>query len=160
MAAKNNSGDEIKKMALSRMQQICSRAEKSPKEIETKLLTFQLDDEAILEIIESLKEDNFIDEYRYTEAFIRDKFKFNQWGRLKISNALILKGIHPHIIEEGLRLIEKDEYKLLLIILSEKNKKLTDKNQWQRKGKLFRFAAQKGFANDQIYRAIDDIINE
>ena len=47
----------------------------------------------------------------YNHRWLRqDKYRFNQWGRVKIAQALRLKQLPPAAIEEGLLEIDEDEY--------------------------------------------------
>lgn len=154
----NNNSEEKKKLALGRMQALCSRSEKCESDIRGKLANFDLLPDQIEEIIESLKDDQFIDDRRYANFFSRDKFKFNQWGKIKIRQSLYFKGISEEIIELSLSQIEEEDYfSLLLKIIRVKNKSLKETNHLSRKAKLYRFAAQKGFESELIYRAISEI---
>ncbi|MCK4921705.1 MAG: RecX family transcriptional regulator [Bacteroidales bacterium] len=151
--------EEIIKSALDRMQVLCSKSEKCSGDIEEKLKIYSLNDNERTGIIESLKKDKFIDDKRYSKFYCRDKFKFNQWGKIKIQQALKIKGIDTGIIEESLSLINEDiYYKVILDLAYEKNKTLKEKNIYSRKGKLFRFLGSKGFESDLIYKAIDEIL--
>ena len=44
-----------------------------------------MDDKDSAGIIELLKMDNFINEKRYALGFVKDKFNYNKWGKMKIS---------------------------------------------------------------------------
>lgn len=151
----NKESEDIKKQVLSKMEALCSRSEKCISEIREKLAALPVNEDQADEILASLQKDKFIDESRYAETFVRDKFKFNQWGRLKIRQVLHLKSISEENISSGLKQIDDENYfQLLLKLLKEKNNQIKDKNPYSRKGKLFRFAAQKGFESDLIYKAI------
>ena len=60
-------------------------------------------------------EDTGIDVYK-RQAFVRDKYRFNQWGRVKISQALRMKKIPADVIAEGLEEIDEREYVELSLI--------------------------------------------
>ena len=152
--------DEIKAAALSRMQNLCSKSEKCSSDIRQKLKFYKLDDSDMDEIIQSLTSDKFIDDQRFSLFFSRDKFKFNQWGKRKIRQSLFQKGIPEATIKECLNQINEKEYKdLLLKLIAQKNKTIKDTDSFSRKGKLFRFAAQKGFETDLIYQAIEEVFH-
>ena len=42
-------------------------------------------DNDIARIIEMLKKENFINEERYAIGFVKDKFNYNKWGKIKIA---------------------------------------------------------------------------
>ncbi|MCF8378844.1 MAG: RecX family transcriptional regulator [Bacteroidales bacterium] len=153
--------EEIIKSALDRMQIICSKSEKCSGEIVEKLKSYSLNENEISGILESLKRDKFIDDRRYSTFFCRDKFRFNHWGKIKIRQSLKIKKVDSDIIEEGLSLIDDDAYyELILELVREKNRKITDSNIYSRKGKIFRFLGSKGFESDLIYKAIAEVLND
>ena len=154
-------GNDNFKSALSRMQALCSKSEKSSGEIKEKLKKYDLNEEDLERIIELLKEEKFIDDKRYSEFFCRDKFKFNNWGKTKIRQSLRFKGINEETIEESLvQIHEGDYFDLIISLLRDKNRKINDTNIYSRKGKLFRYAASKGFENDLVYKAIDLVLEK
>ena len=71
----------------------CSIAERCEQAIIEKMAKWGTPEDEQQAIINKLIEDDFLNERRYATAFARDKFRFNQWGRIKISYALKLKGI-------------------------------------------------------------------
>lgn len=153
-----NNKEEILQI-LSRMQSLCSKTEKSSGEIRQKLKSSNLLPEETEEIIQSLQNDKFIDDRRFAGFFCRDKFKFNQWGKIKIRQALYSKGISEEICNESLDTINQHEYlDVLDKLLKNKDLKLHEPDIFKRKARLFRFAAQKGFEAEYIYAIIDKII--
>lgn len=112
-------------------------------------------------VIEKLKAEKFIDEYRYSRAYVVDHFRHDHWGRIKISMALKQKRVDQAAIASGLEAIEEDEYhELLKRILTDQRKRIKAKNRLDLKGKLLRYALGKGFESHLVYDAINDIISE
>ncbi len=102
--------------------------------------------------------ERFIDEERYARYFVRDKFRFNQWGRVKIAFMLKTKKIQPELIRQSLDAIDEDEYQELLgKLLREKTRKTKFINEYDKKGKLYRFAQSRGFENEAIGTALKNI---
>jgi regulatory protein len=79
--------EEFKKN-LGRMQALCSRSEKCKADIRMKLGRNGIPEKDIVEILDKLQEEGFIDEQRYAGAFVRDKFRLQGWGPVKIANML------------------------------------------------------------------------
>ena len=149
--------DDIKN-ALLRMQDLCSRTEKCRFDIKEKLKGLGFSADQTEKIINELIKDKFIDDQRFAGFFVRDKFKFKKWGKIKIGYSLKMKKIAPEIIDEALSSIDEDEYRELIINeLKKKNSVIKEKNQYKRKAKLFQFAAGRGFESGLIYEAIDKI---
>ena len=69
----------------------CSSVERCVSEVEAKLEQWGADNGIKERVIEHLIKEKYIDQQRYCAAFVRDKYRFNQWGRLKIVQALRLK---------------------------------------------------------------------
>lgn len=99
------------KEALAKAEDLCARSERCRSEIAEKLRRWGLGASDAEKILRRLEERRFIDERRYAEAFVRSKFVFSRWGRVKISQALALKRISRDFTDEALDLIDEDEYR-------------------------------------------------
>ena len=74
--------------ALRRLETLCARSEHSEGELLDKMRRWGLSDEEQARIMEKLVKTRFVDDERFTEAFIHDKIVFNGWGRRKIEQGL------------------------------------------------------------------------
>ena len=79
--------------ALSRLMALCARSEHSSGEMLQKMRLWGLDEEAQARVMERLTADRYVDDERFTRAFVNDKIRYNQWGRRKIEQALWAKGV-------------------------------------------------------------------
>lgn len=141
--------------ALSRAMAICSKAEKCVSDIEMKLSEWGIEPAEVQKIIAVLIKEKFIDEERFARYFVRDKFRFNQWGKVKIAFMLKSKKVPQHLIDEALGEIEDEDYQDLLVkLLKDKAKKTKFINEYDKKGKLIRFAQSKGFEYESINEAL------
>lgn len=70
------------------MASYCSVAERCLQDISKKLDATGLSEEAKENIKLRLVQEKFLDEKRFTRAFVNDKLRFNQWGRVKILSEL------------------------------------------------------------------------
>jgi len=139
----------------------CSREERCIFDVTKKISEYNLPESEITEIIEFLKKEKYIDELRYTEAFVNDKFRFNKWGKYKINFALKQKHIPDHIIAEALEKIPEENYHSLLHDeLSKKLRSLSKSSGYELKSKLYRFAASRGYENDLILEVINELIDK
>ncbi|WP_421917940.1 regulatory protein RecX [Marinifilum sp.] len=147
--------------ALSKVQFICSKQEKCCSDIRKKLQDWNISVEDQDEIINSLMEDKFIDESRYTNFYVQDKCRFNKWGKIKISHHLKHKHIPEGIIHEALEQINQDEYqKNLRDLLQRKLESLRHDDRYQLKTKLYRFAQSRGFESQLSLNLIDDLLSK
>lgn len=146
------------KQALARIQKICSAQEKCSFDVRRKLFDWGFENMAIEKIINSLIEDKFVDDNRFAKSFVREKFRFNNWGRIKIAYALKQKRIPESTINLALEEIEEEQYlHVLETELIKKKKSIKTKNQFDLKGKLLRFGQSKGFEIEYILRVIENL---
>ncbi|KPK87633.1 MAG: hypothetical protein AMS27_01875 [Bacteroides sp. SM23_62_1] len=147
------------KEALTLAQSICSRQEQCRQDILSRLEKWGVNESAAEKIVKQLEKDNFIDETRYASSYVRDKIKFNKWGKIKICWMLRQKNIPDDIIEQALELIDMDGYESLLESeLIKKNRTLKADDQNTKKRKLIQFASQRGFENEIVYKIINNLL--
>jgi regulatory protein len=147
--------------ALSKMQFICSRQEKCCSDIRKKLENWHLSYDDRDKIIQSLIDDKFLDEKRYTGFYVRDKYKFNKWGRVKISHHLKQKQIPEYIIMEAFDSISEKLYEENLEeILASKMRSTREEDPYKLKAKLYRFAQSRGFESNLILRNIEKLVHK
>jgi regulatory protein len=143
-------------VALKRAAALCSKQEQCSHHIREKLKTWNVSYDDAEKIIEMLKKEKFLDDQRYATFYVRDKFRFNGWGKIKMAVMLRQKGIPEVTIDEALNQIDQERYfQLCHRLISEKSASLKETNLFKRKGKLFRFAAQRGFESDLIHRILN-----
>lgn len=150
---KNLSAPEI----LHKAAAFCSKSEHCITEVKEKLKSWHTDPLDSEAIIEHLIKEKFIDETRYCRSFINDKYKYNRWGRIKIAYALRTKKIADTLIHEAMdEVIDEGIYlENLHNLLKEKRKSVKGNNKQEINGKLFRFAAGRGFESNEISAAIN-----
>lgn len=135
----------------------CSRKELCIDDIRKKLLLWGTPENDIEKILKVLLKEKFIDETRYASAFVRDKFKYNKWGKAKIAAHLKSKKLPSEIIGTALNVIDHDQYvKFLRGLLEGHRKTVKARNQTDLKAKLLRYGLSKGFESSLLY----DILNE
>jgi regulatory protein len=135
-----------------------SRCEHCESEVREKLLIWGGTNEETDEIIAYLIEERYIDNQRYANSYAKDKFRFNHWGKYKISMMLRSKDIESEFIEEALGQIDDEEYlEKLQQILKDKLRSLKYSSEYEKKGKLFKFAQSRGFESGAISKVIDSI---
>ncbi len=144
--------------AFSKAANYCSKAEKCNFDIRKYLEKFEYQQDIIELIIEKLNAENYIDEMRYASAFVNDKFKFSEWGKIKISYMLKQKQIPNTIISKSLNNINYQEYEIVLTrLLKSKIKSIKISEADILKEKLLRFATSRGFEYEIIYKVFDKL---
>jgi regulatory protein len=148
----------IYKTALAKAMSLCSRREYCINDIISKLNSWSVSEADAGRIISTLVHENFINEKRYAEAFVKDKFRYNKWGKVKIRASLRMKKIHGDIISHALDSIDDELYrKTIEDLLLIHRKSVKAKNQYDLKGKLFRYGLSKGFESEMLYEIISSL---
>jgi len=143
--------------ALGKAMSLCSAREYCTEDIAMKLQSWGVAENDSLKIIASLLKENFINEQRFADAFTRDKFRYNKWGKVKIAAHLRAKKVAGEIIRSALDKIDNELYrKFINDLLSSHRKTVKAKNQYDLKGKLLRFGLSKGFESEILYDLLND----
>lgn len=139
--------DELKYKA----EAYCSTTEHCPAEVMAKLIQWGADGEMSERILAHLQKERYVDSVRFCRAFVRDKYRFARWGRVKIVQALRMKHLSSEEIEAGVAEIDEEEYaKGLRDLLRQKSKSVSGKNEYERNTKLIRFAVGRGFTMGEV----------
>ena len=147
------------KDALQYAMNLCSVQERCRSEVSQKLASRKVASGDIEKILTSLVVENFINESRYAGTFARDKLRLNKWGKVTIRYMLQHKNIPGEIIESALQDIGDEDYRdILKEELMKKRKTIKGSNAFDIRGKLFRFAQQRGFETGLIYNILDEIV--
>lgn len=145
------------KTALSKSMALCSRREFCSYDIRNKLLSWNINSEDSDRIITILTDENFINEQRYSVSFVKDKFNYNKWGKVKIASQLKAKGISADNIKTAFGEIDDVSYmRMIQNLLTSHRKTIKAKNQYELKAKLLRYGLSKGFESHILY----DILGE
>ena len=155
----------------SRMAALCSVSEHCESEIREKLQKAGMFDADIQRLIDALYDGGYLDTARYCRAFARDKLRFAHWGRIKIQQALRMKGLPDSDIRRALSDLDEElgeEYRSILkdtlqqkarslgMRLTEEGEEEGDEEdgetsgRYARRQKLIRFAVGRGFTMDEI----------
>ena len=132
--------------AMNRAAALCARSEQAPGDIREKLVRWGLSSGDADAVLRQLTEQGFISEERYARAFVKDRFAFNGWGRIKIAHQLRLKGIPATIIEEAMTAIDDEQYRQRLTeLLHAKWRTVKSREPRAAWAAMMRFAASRGF---------------
>jgi regulatory protein len=146
------------KVALNKAMALCSHREFCSADLNGKLESWGVGNIDTEKIINILKKENFINESRYANAFVRDKFTYNKWGKIKIAAHLKIKKIPTDIIKMSLDSIDNEIYtKCIKELITNHRRAVKAKNQYDLKAKLLRYGLSKGFESSILYDILNDI---
>ena len=135
---------------------ICAQAEHCEQEMRDKMKRWELDETVQNRIVDRLTKERYIDNERYARAFVKDKIRYNKWGRRKVQQALWMKRIDNDIQQRVLDEIDEKEYlDVLRPLLKQKRKSIKADSDYEMNQKLVRFALSRGFTFDIIRQCLN-----
>ena len=123
-----------------RLAALCAQAEHCQYEMQEKMRRWELSEAAQARVMQRLVTERYVDDERYARAFVKDKVRYNKWGRRKVEQALWTKHIDEGIRQRVLDEVDDEEYIAVLRPLN---------------GKLMKFAMSRGFTMDIIKQCIN-----
>lgn len=147
---------------LSKLQALCVKREYCSYDIAQKAQKLLKDEpnpeDKLQAMVDSLVEDGFVSDLRYSSAYAREKSSINGWGPLKIRTALLAKRIERSVIDEALGEVDDDRaQEKLRKVLQNKWRSLSEDPQG--KLKLIRFALSRGYDYDSVRPVVEDIVS-
>ena len=137
--------------ALQKLERFCAYRERCPKEVRSKLAECGLNRSDAEQIYQVLQEDNFFNETRFALAFAGGKFRYNNWGRVRIRQELRMRDISPTVVTEALDSIDQAEYEALIQKLLDK-KRTQYADEVNAREKTAASVIRAGFEMDLVFR--------
>jgi regulatory protein len=154
---KRHSPEEAKAKIL----RYCVYQERSHKEVKNKLYELGLYSTEVDELISYLITEGFLSEERYAKAYAGGKFRMKKWGRLKITRELENHGLTTNCIKIGLREIDSSDYeRTLQEVVVKKSLQILEENRFVKRDKIARYAIQRGFEPELVWKEVKRILPE
>lgn len=136
----------------------CAYQERCSYEVLHKLQSLGVSDEWSVKLLSELKNNRFVDDARFAEAFVQGKFTIKRWGRIKIRQHLKQKRISNELIAKAFEVLDDEAYMLCIDRLIDKKLRelKPDLGAYQKKAKIHQFLASRGFEFDLI----EDVLRE
>lgn len=143
--------------ALSRLQALCAKQDRSHKEIHDKLHEWGIFYNDADQIVGKLIEDNFLNEERYARSYARGKFRMNAWGRRRIVQELKMERVSEYCIRKALTEIREDDYLETLQQVIDKKMSQLDKEEHPSKTKMkaAAYAIGRGFESELVWKLLN-----
>ena len=144
--------------AMNRAAALCAHSEQAAGDIREKLFKWGLSGSDVTRIINQLTEQGFLNEARFARAFVKDRFAFNGWGKIKIAHQLKQKGISTDVVDEAMNAIDDDAYRERLIeLLRSKWRTVKDREPRAAWAAMMRFAASRGFETSLSSECVNQV---
>lgn len=136
---------------LEKAMHFCAYQERCEHEVRIKLKALGANSTLINAIIVKLETEQFLNEERFVELYVKSKFKHNKWGKQKIKAHLAQKGISGTTVTHALNNLSAENYQEMVNQLALYH--LTDTS-FEAKTKTIRYLQSKGFEYAVIEPAI------
>ena len=147
-----------KEQVLQKLKHYRAYQERSISDVRGKLFELRVSKNYHNEMIQSLAENNILNEKRFAIAFATGKFRINQWGKIKIRYELKQKKINEEYIKVALQQIDQKSYEAILNSMAkEKYDSLKTEQYLIRKKKTLDHLLQKGYEADLIIKIISQL---
>ena len=145
--------------ALNALMRLCSKAEKSSGDALRLMYRWGVPIAERQGVLDKLVEMRFIDDARYAEAYTREKSQLAGWGARKIAQNLYQKGVSKDIVAKTLAMLESDDKRAMLEKrLQRKLPAIKATTDYERRGKLLRYALSLGYDYDMVISVIDTLL--
>jgi regulatory protein len=141
-----------------RLRALCSRREYCSSDIRRKALTaLDNDADSAEKVLNLLIKDKYVDDYRYSCAYARDKASIAGWGPSKIKYMLSSKGVARDVIDRAMLEIDevKADQRLDRLVRS---RYASLRNDPQVRVKLLRYVLGRGYSYDDASSVIDELL--
>lgn len=141
------------------LMRLCARAEKCEGDARRLMRGWGLTEEQIREVLARLVQERFIDDARYTEAFVREKLHLSGWGVYKIRAALQRKGIAAGLIDAALGRLDREGMATRLREqLQRKIRTVRSTTPRELKTKLIRYGLSLGYEYDSVFECVSELV--
>lgn len=145
--------------ALRKLEHYCAYQERCHKEVEKKLNDFFLIPEAKAKIISHLIAENYLNETRFAQSFVRGKFNFKNWGKQRIVLELKQRQISAYNIKKGLQQIDEAQYLEKFNAIAEKKwKSLSEETSAKAKQKFINYLQYRGWESYLIFEKLNELL--
>jgi regulatory protein len=142
--------------AYAKLTALCARSEHCQHDMTEKMRQWGLTEQQQAEVMQRLVSERYVDDERFTRAFVADKIRYNKWGRRKVEQALRLKHIDSDIARNVLDDVPDEEYlNILRPMLKAKRRSIKAQTDYEQNMKLMKYALGRGFTIGLIKQCID-----
>ena len=136
---------------LQKLARYCAYQERCVQELEHKMQTFEVSPSEYSEYLAWLSENNYLNEARFVEIFVRSKFNQKSWGRTKINYELRKRGISASLLASAWDGIDDADYfEKARTLLKKKRDEIKTGTSPQRYQKCYNYGLSKGYESSLV----------
>ncbi len=141
------------------LEHYCACQERCSRDVQVKLRNLNIPTSSHEKIIRSLKENNFLDDERFTRFFVRGKFRINRWGRIRIRYELSARGIPATLINKAIveEITEDDYMNAIRTLIIKKKREIKAEKKLNVRDKIINFVTGKGYESDRVLEILNEL---
>ena len=134
-----------------------SHRDRSTRETADHLKKKGFEEAVVQETLRYFQEANYLDDRRFAEHWARTRAENKQFGKYRLRQELIGKGLPQDLIAETLGTLFETvkEIDLARAVVEKKLPSMQDLNPDKKKSRLIGLLQRKGFSSDVIYKVLD-----
>lgn len=138
--------------ALEKAMRYCSFQERCVLDMEKRFYAWNVKKSNWDKILDYLIKEDYLNEQRFIEAYVRGKFVMKKWGRNKIIVGLMQRNLTGKKVNEAIiNEIEEEVYlETLNKLIDRKKQLLNEKNPLVERDKIYRYLLSKGYESEII----------
>ena len=147
---------ESSRALLERARHYCALSEQCESGVRQKRISWGATSDEVTPIVERLRADDYLNDFRYARAFCEGKLIHQRWGRQKVLYHLRTKHLPKEAIEAGMAVIDDETYFGIMADETEKKlKTLGGEMTPEVRRKMLSFLASRGYSVSEISRVLD-----
>ena len=145
--------------AQKKLENYCAYQERCHQEVRQKLQDMHMIPEAIDQIIGHLIQHNYLNEERFSKAYVIGKLRQKHWGKNRLTLELKKRDVSKNNINAALAEIDEQEYNEIFETLVEKRMdQLKEPNKLKLKKKLVEYLLYRGWESFLVYDKANELI--
>ena len=146
--------------ALAKAMRYCSFQERCQLDLTNRFIAWDVKKENFDKLLDVLIADDFLNENRYVEAYVRGKFRIKKWGKNKIKMGLMVKRVYDEklfntVVET--EILEEDYLKTLQTLIEKKSLLIIESDEFKKRDKLYRYMLGKGYESELVSKELNVI---
>lgn len=113
-------------------------------------------------IIDYLIDENYLNETRFIEAYVRGKFVIKRWGKNKIIAGLMQLNLSGSKVTKAIdsEIEEKAYVKTIQELITKKSALINESDSLIKRDKIYRYLLSKGYESELVVRELNALAKE
>ncbi len=112
-------------------------------------------DRMVEAVVERLKQQKYLNDTRYAEAYSNNRKDNEKFGRLRVITELKIRGVHGEVIDQAVKLTYGDTDEVALARKFLQRKRVRPPEDQKSTARVFRMLLRAGFSSRSAYRVLN-----